>query len=80
MEYIINRLKEPTTWAGIIVFLTGVAHYTLPPDVQDSIIAVATFLVGAIFVGKKDAKSPDAVVSPKAVANGQTAKAQGKTA
>lgn len=71
MEYIINRLKEPTTWAGIIVFLTGVAHYALPPDVQNAIISVATFLVGALFVVKKDAKSPDAVVSPSAVANGK---------
>jgi hypothetical protein len=71
MDYIINRLKESTTWAGIIVLLTGVAHYTLPPDVQASIISVATFLVGAIFVAKKDAKSPDAKVSPQAVANGK---------
>ena len=79
-EYIVNRLKEPTTWAGIIVFLTGAAHFVLPPDVQTSIITVATFLVGAIFVGKKDAKSPDAVVSPTAVTNGKNAQAAGKIA
>jgi hypothetical protein len=71
MEYIINRLKEASTWQGIIVFLTGVAHFALPEDVQASVITVATFLVGVLFVTKKESKSPDAVVSPQAVANGK---------
>lgn len=73
MDYIINRLKESTTWAGIIVFLTGALHFVLPADVQASLVTVATFVVGAIFVTKKDAKSPDAKVSPQAVANGRNA-------
>lgn len=70
-SYIVNRLKEASTWQGIIVFLTGVAHFTLPADVQTSVITVATFLVGILFVTKKEAKSPDAVVSPSAIQNGK---------
>ena len=59
-----------------IVFLTGAAHFTLPADVQSSVVSVAVFLIGAIWVTKKDPKSPDAVVSPTAVANGKVAEAK----
>lgn len=71
MDYILNRLKEASTWQAIIVFLAGVAHYALPPDVQNYIVGIAVFLFTGAGFAKKEAKSPDAVVSPQAVANGK---------
>jgi hypothetical protein len=73
MDYIINRLKEASTWQGIITFLAGAAHFTLPEDVSTSITTVAVFLVGLLFVTRKESKSDDAVVSPAAVAKGKQA-------
>ena len=78
MDYILNRLKEASTWQAIIVFLAGVAHYTLPPDVQQYIVGIAVFLFTGAGFAKKEAKSPDAVVSPAAVSNGKSAVASGE--
>ena len=80
MDYILNRLKEASTWQAIIVALAGVAHYALPPDVQQYIVGIAVFLFSSIGMTKKDAKSPDAVVSPSAVANGQAVAAAKRNA
>lgn len=72
MDYLFNRLKEASTWQGIVVFLAGVAHFTLPPDTQSAIVTIAVFLFSGLGFAKKEAKSPDAVVNPQAVVNGQT--------
>lgn len=80
MDYIINRLKEASTWQGIIVFVTGALHFVLPPEQQAALITIATGLIGAIWVTKKDPKSPDAVVNPTAVTNGRNEQAAGKIA
>lgn len=71
MDYIIARLQEASTWQGIVIFIAGAAHFTLSPEVSSSITTLAVFLVGALFVTKKEAKSKDAVVSPSAIRNGQ---------
>lgn len=78
MDYILNRLKEASTWQAIIVFLAGVAHYTLPPEVQNYVVGIAVFLFTGAGFAKKESKSPDAVVNPTAVANGETAAAKGQ--
>ncbi len=72
-EYIVNRAKEPGTWQGIIVFIAGAVHFEMPPELQANIIGILVFLFGSIQILKKDAKSPDAKVSPQAVANGKIA-------
>lgn len=71
-NYIVNRLKEASTWQGIIIFVAGALHFALPPEQQAALVTIATGLVGALFVVKKEAKSPDAKVSPNAVVNGRT--------
>lgn len=30
MNYLINRLKEPSTWRGIILVIAGVFGYQMP--------------------------------------------------
>jgi len=46
-EYIYNRLKEPSTWRGIVVFLTGVG-FNLSPEMSEQIVIVAVPLVGLL--------------------------------
>ena len=45
--YIGDRLKEASTWRGIIAFLTGVG-VTLSPEQQSSIIAGGLALMGLV--------------------------------
>jgi len=59
MEYLVNRLQEPSTWRGLILIAT-VAGVKLNPEQFDAIISIGLIIVGAINVFKKDAKSPDA--------------------
>ncbi|HCU1013656.1 TPA: hypothetical protein OUF78_000824 [Klebsiella pneumoniae] len=47
MNYLINRLKEPSTWRGIILVIAGVFGYQMPPGVQETGVALAG-VVGAV--------------------------------
>ena len=54
MQYIINRLKEASTWRGLAMLLTAFGLH-MSPELQEAIIAsgVATVgLIGAIFPDK----------------------------
>jgi uncharacterized membrane protein len=55
MDWIIERLKEPSTWRGIIglVTATGVA---LQPEQVEAIIATGLALIGVINVFRKEKK------------------------
>ena len=47
MEYIIQRLKEPSTWRGIILVATAAgAHWS--PESQATVITVGVGLAGVI--------------------------------
>ena len=39
MNYLINRLKEPSTWRGIILVVAGIFGYQMPPGIQETVIA-----------------------------------------
>lgn len=53
MNWLIARLKEPSTWRGIILLLT-VCGLKLQPDQQEAIIAAGLAVVGLIGVFTKD--------------------------
>ena len=59
VEYLLNRLKEPSTWRGIVSFAMAVG-ITIEPNMAEQIIAAGVTVVGLILTFKKDAKSPDA--------------------
>lgn len=59
LEWILNRLREPSTWRGIVGALT-LAGVKLAPAQAESIITAGVSIVAAIEVFKKDANSPDA--------------------
>jgi len=58
-EYLLNRLKEPSTWRGI-VSLAMAAGIGIHPEMMEQIIAAGVTVVGLILTFKRDAKSPDA--------------------
>ena len=55
MDYIIERLSEPSTWRGIIMIATG-AGIQLAPDMQSAIITLGLAIVGVINVTRKEKK------------------------
>ena len=46
-QYILERLKEPSTWRGIVMLLTA-AGIPIAPQFQDVIISAGLALAGLI--------------------------------
>ena len=58
-SYILNRLKEPSTWRGFVA-LAMAAGIGISPEMIEQIVAAGVTVIGLILTFKKDAKSPDA--------------------
>lgn len=56
MQYIVNRLKEPSTYAGLAALL-GAFGVSIDPGMLQAVVAVATAIAGlaSIFVSEKQA-------------------------
>jgi len=54
-EYIVERLKEPSTWRGIVAFLTGIG-VAISPEQKEAIITGGLALMGLLGVFTKDKK------------------------
>ena len=48
MNYLIDRLKEPSTWRGIILVVAGVFGYQMPAETQAAVIAGGVALAGVV--------------------------------
>lgn len=55
MQYIIDRLNEPSTWRGIIGLLSALG-VVLSPEQADKIIAAGIALMGLVNVFRKEKK------------------------
>jgi len=52
-QYILERLKEPSTWRGIVMLLTA-AGIPIAPQFQDLIISAGLALAGLIGAATPD--------------------------
>ena len=52
-DYILARIKEPSTWRGIILLLTA-AGLPIAPELADAIISVGLAVAGLIGVATPD--------------------------
>lgn len=59
MNWLLNRLKEPSTWRGLIYVISGISGVSLSADVATAIVAAGIAVAGVIDTLKKDALSPD---------------------
>lgn len=55
LNYVVDRLKERSTWAGLSLLLAGVGVH-FKPDHMVQIVEVGSDLVGAIFMLTQDPK------------------------
>lgn len=53
MKYIVDRLKEPSSWRGLVMLATAFG-VTVTPDLVTSIVAAGTGLAGIIGFAFKD--------------------------
>ena len=54
MAYVLARLKEASTWRGIVLLLTAFG-VQIAPDVQEAVISAGVAVAGAIGVFFPDA-------------------------
>lgn len=59
VAYIVNRLKEPSTYAGLAALL-GVVGVKMAPEAMQAIITVLTAIAGAVAVFVPDLNKPSA--------------------
>lgn len=61
MQYVVNRLKEPSSWRGIILLVVGAIGYKLSSGQVDALVTLALGAVGAIgtFLPDKVEKKPE---------------------
>lgn len=57
LAYIVNRLKEPSTYAGL-ASIFGLVGVNLAPEAWSAIIAVLTAIAGAVAVFVPDLNKP----------------------
>jgi hypothetical protein len=55
MNYIISRLKEASTWRGLILILTA-AGVSISPELGEAIVTVGLALAGGIGMLTPDSK------------------------
>lgn len=56
MNYLTDRLKEPSTWHGLIV-LTSAVGAKISPDMADAIISTGLLVAGIVGVFSPDKKT-----------------------
>lgn len=56
VKYSLNRLKEPSTWRGIILAGTGALGLALNPDFVDPLVYIGVGLAGLLGVFLPDKK------------------------
>lgn len=59
MTWLLKRLKEPSTWRGII-FIVTISGINFTPEQTESIITAGVALIGVIEVFRKEEKPPPA--------------------
>lgn len=62
MTWILERLKEPTTWTGIVILLS-LAGIRLSPEATRLIVEIGSAAVGLVLVIQKERAKPE--VTPK---------------
>ncbi len=57
MQWVIDRLIEPSTWQGLAAILTGVG-VALSPEMWQAIGAAGVAIIGLVQVIKKERETP----------------------
>ena len=53
-QYLIDRLKEKSTWTGGATAISALIGFTIPDEKVQAAFIIATFLLGIITAGMKE--------------------------
>jgi hypothetical protein len=70
MKYILERLKEPSTWRGLFAVLTALG-IKLHPEMQEAILTTGLALIGMVNVFRKESHDTKPAANPAPVAGDQ---------
>jgi hypothetical protein len=70
MKYLLERLKEPSTWRGLFALLTAIG-LKLHPEMQEAILTTGLALIGMINVVRKESNDTKPTANPTSVAGDQ---------
>ena len=70
MKYLLERLKEPSTWRGLFALLTAIG-LKLHPEMQEAILTTGLALIGMINVIRKESDAAKPAANPAPVAGNQ---------
>lgn len=70
MKYILERLKEPSTWRGLFAVLTALG-IKLHPEMQEAILTTGLALIGMVNVFRKESNDTKPAANPAPVAGDQ---------
>jgi hypothetical protein len=70
MKYILDRLKEPSTWRGLFAVLTALG-IKLHPEMQEAILTTGLALIGMVNVFRKESNDPKPNPDSSSVAGNQ---------
>ena len=70
MKYLLERLKEPSTWRGLFAVLTAVG-LKLHPEMQEAILTTGLALIGMINVLRKESNDTKPAANSAPVAGNQ---------
>lgn len=57
MEFLVSRLREPSTYAGIAAILAGVTFIPYAPELAKTISAVGTLVTGLLAIWMPEKKA-----------------------
>jgi hypothetical protein len=57
-QFLIRKLQEASTWAGVLTFLAGVCHFALPDDIRDSAVTACLAIVSLCLVAVNESRKP----------------------
>ena len=66
VRFMLRRLKEPSTWAGIVTVVTAMAGWNIEPDQREAVIAFGVSLVGVLLAFVRESGETDAAKAEKA--------------
>jgi hypothetical protein len=70
MKYILERIKEPSTWRGVFALLTAVG-IKLHPEMQEAILTTGLALIGLINVIRRESNDTKPTANPAPVVGDQ---------
>lgn len=87
-NWLLHRLREPSTWAGIITVVTGILGWKVSEEVRAHVVTIGTSIVGLLLAIGREGKATDddpplvppilpPITPPDAAAGGATDHATG---